>query len=214
MMKYILQRKTLPVVNSRDQFGVRCFFLIYKWYLWSVQVNFSHIICRWHNCICNGSYLEAKGNIDRELAKYLKWLKTSKVTPNAKKKHHMFVFRSEEPVIPVSNYLLMDKLDMNFTAQRFLELSLIRNQIGKTIYHTLQESFSESRYVCQNQKLFQSRWIDVLVLLICISISHISHMWVSTYKGNLRWLVVLQTRFCISFYISDQGRILNHCFKN
>ena len=95
MMKYILQRKTLPVVNSRDQFGVRCFFL---------YINDICEVCKLTSLIsfadcttvfCNGSYLEAKGNIDREFAKYLKWLKTSKVTPNAKKTHYMFYFFSK-----------------------------------------------------------------------------------------------------------------------
>ena len=64
------------------------------------------------NLFCNGSDLEAlETNINQELTKISKWLKTKKISLNVKKTHYM-VFSKQELVDSDCNWWLMERISM------------------------------------------------------------------------------------------------------
>ena len=91
------------------------------------------------NLFCNGSDLEAlETNINQELAKISKWLKTNKLSLNVKKTHYM-VF-SKRRVGRFRLQLMIDGENIDEVEKtKFLGINIDNKLTGKTISHTLLE---------------------------------------------------------------------------
>ena len=148
------------------------------------------------NLFCNGSDLEAlETNINQELAKISKWLKTNKLSFNVQKTHYM-VF-TKRRVGRFRLQLMIDGENIDEVEKtKFLGI-IIDNKLNwkKHIsYITGKVSRGVGMIIKARNYLNRDGLRCLYYSLVYPYFTYCNHIWGSTYKSNLRKLVVLQNK--------------------
>ena len=148
------------------------------------------------NLFCNGSDLEAlETNINQELAKISKWLKTNKLSLNVKKTHYM-VF-SKRRVGKFRLQLMIDAENIDEVVKTKFFGIIIDNKLNwKThiLYITGKVSRGVGMIIKARNYLYRDGLRCLYYSFVYPYFTYCNHICGSTHKSNIRKLVVLQDK--------------------
>ena len=157
--------------------------LLLQYYLQMTQIPFAMIV------IC----MQLK-NINLELSKISKWLKTNKLSLNVKKTHHKVFFKAKNQK---TNLKLMIDGESISEVQNTTFLGITTNNKLNWKDHISYIAGNVSRGVAMIIKARNYLSRDGLMCFYYLFVypcNYCNHIWGSTYKSNLRRLIVFQNK--------------------